>query len=232
MRWYRSFDLVTSEDVNNEHVVRIHSASHSVVSGNLAGLFRYTYALIIRNVSSSDNGYYWCQIVANETHFSSSPYVNLSVNTSSTSYRDIPPCPSPASVNYENPVCATILNETGDLRSTTNSRIVSPTAASHYNIMSNSLSSTAFSLNFHLPSTERASNQGICMTRPDVEHLEFVTCLGVTIPTAGFVLILIILLICCAGIYVCQRKKAKHEGKQKQIYLALMTLLYHIQLVL
>ena len=56
---------------------------------------------------------------------------------------------------------------------------------------------------------------GICMTKPNVEHPEFIACLGVTIPTAGFVLILIVLFICCAGIYVCRRKRAKQKGKQK-----------------
>ena len=103
--------------------------------------------------------------------------------------------PSP-SVDYEsNPVCANVT--TCDDQST--HLTPSPTADIP-----------------HTPSVVAPSsaNPGICMPGLDREDLGLTACLGVTIPTTGFVLILIILFICCVGIYVCQRKKTKQKGKQ------------------
>ena len=90
VRWYRSLDLVTSEDVSGDYEVLLHYSSIPISFGHLTGLFRNVYALVIRNVSYSDNGYYWCQIIANETCLSPSPYVNISVSTVSTEKY---PCP-------------------------------------------------------------------------------------------------------------------------------------------
>ena len=67
VRWHRSLDLVTSEDITDEYVVQIQSASLPVMSGNMTGLFKDSYSLIIHNISSSDSGYFWCQIITNET---------------------------------------------------------------------------------------------------------------------------------------------------------------------
>ena len=83
MRWYRSLDLVTSEDVTDEYISRLR-LSYLVSSGDLAGLYKDLYILTILSVSSSDNGYYWCQIINNQTCLSSLPYVNISVTTAST----------------------------------------------------------------------------------------------------------------------------------------------------
>ena len=79
VRWYRSLDLVTSEDVTDEHAVQINSASLPVMSGNLTGLFRDTYSLIIRSIGPANNGYYWSQIAADDTCTIPSPYVKISV---------------------------------------------------------------------------------------------------------------------------------------------------------
>ena len=101
VRWYRSLDLVTSEEVTDdlEHESRLHS-SNLVMTGDLAGLYEDLYVLSIVNVSFSGNGYYWCQIVNNQTCLSPSSYVNISVTTTSTE--------SSCFVDYDNnPVCAT-----------------------------------------------------------------------------------------------------------------------------
>ena len=195
VRWYRSLNLVTSEDVTDEHDVQINSAS---LPANSTGLFRDTYSLIIRNITSQNNGYYLCQIITNETCLSRSPYVNISVSTASTS-TESPPCPS---FDYgENPVCATTVK--ASIMSTEDKSLcLTPTS-----LYRTSVNSAV------IPSTQPART-GFCMTELDTRHLEFIACLGVTVPTAGFVLILIILFICCAGIYVCRRKKLR-KGKQK-----------------
>ena len=110
VRWYRSIDLVTSVDITNEYTIQKGlTSSEPFSSGRFAGLYGDTYILLIRNISSSDSGYYWCQIITNETCSSPSPYVNISVSTVSTDQ-----CPF---VDYwDNPVCANVT--TCDLQST------------------------------------------------------------------------------------------------------------------
>ena len=182
VRWYRSMylNLINSEDVTEEYKTQKQLAELPSASG----LFRDTHGLIIHNISSADDGFYWYRIitVTNESCSHPSPYVNVLVGTESI---NSDPCPS---ISYEK--CANVSTcETQSLP----------------------VSSTASSPTMNITSLKA----GICMTKPNVEHLEFIACLGMTIPTAGFVLILIILFICCAGIYVCRRKRAKQKGKQK-----------------
>ena len=55
VKWYKSLDLVTSEDLTDEYDVLVRLAALPVMSGNLIGLFRNTFYLIIHNISSSDN---------------------------------------------------------------------------------------------------------------------------------------------------------------------------------
>ena len=83
VRWYRSIDLDTSVDITNVYVIQEGYGSYSepFSSGRFTGLFRHTYRLVIHNISSSDGGYYWCQITINGTCSSPSPYVNHSVST-------------------------------------------------------------------------------------------------------------------------------------------------------
>ena len=105
--WYRSLDLVTSEDVTDEYYFRELHTSVLVTSGGLAGLYKDLYVLSILDISSSDNGYYWCQVVANGICLSSSFYVSISVSTASA--EDALRCSSLASVDYhDDPLCATV----------------------------------------------------------------------------------------------------------------------------
>ena len=239
VRWFRSLDLVTSEDVTDEHDAPVRPASNPFMSSYyiLTGLFRDLYSLNIRNISSSDNGYYWCQIITNETCLSSSPYVYISVSTVSTAsfscsfhdYESSPVCATNGtclslspSVNLSvNTVSAKsfpyTIHEYGS-----NSVFATTVKPSVVSTEDKSPSSTFTSLYPRSTNPSRfASSQpasaGICMTELNTEYLEFVTCLGVTIPTAGFVLILIIMFICCVGIFVCRKKRAKWKGKYKLI---------------
>ena len=102
VRWYRSMDLVTSEDVTDEHDAVVRPASLPVMSGNLAGLFRDTYSLIIRSIGPANNGYYWSQIEANDTCTIPSPYVKISVNNSMVSVDNDYLCSSVLMFNYQN----------------------------------------------------------------------------------------------------------------------------------
>ena len=209
--WYRSLDLITVTDEYKPSGISPFLLSAN--SGNLAGLFKVIYTLTIRNISSSDSGYYWCQIINNQTCLSPSPYVNISINTSLMTAEDMPPC---SYIDYmKNPVCASIYSNCS--QSSSYSRIASPTIHILNMTSSTALNNMSLKKLHHTSSIAVSSSPTarICMTEPNTAYPEFIACLGVTVPTAGFVLILIILFICCAGIYVCQRKRAKQKGKQK-----------------
>ena len=75
VKWYRSLDLTRDEEIINEYEVQNTSTSLPTNSSasRLYGLFRYFYSLIIRNTSSSDEGYYKCRIIHNKSCLSFSP---------------------------------------------------------------------------------------------------------------------------------------------------------------
>ena len=126
VRWYRSLDLVTSRDITDEYYFRELYTSVLVTSGGLAGLYKDLYVLSILDISSSDNGYYWCQVVASRICLSPSFYVNISVSTASA--EDTLQCPSLASVDYQDdPLCATV----ADCDKTVEHNTVSITVNSH-----------------------------------------------------------------------------------------------------
>ena len=202
VRWYRSSDLISCKDVTDKYDAQVRLASNPFMSGNLAGLFKDTYTLIIRNITSSDNGYYLCQIITNETCLSQSPYVNISVSTAST---ESSPCPS---FDYgSNPVCATAItcDEPSEYLTLSSSSFAQPaTATFNVKLESSTILTTGVKASIvstvdkslHLtptslyptsvnsstiPSTHPAST-GICMTELDTKHMEFIACLGVTVP--------------------------------------------------
>ncbi len=74
----------------------------------------------------------------------------------------------------------------------------------------NSSSSTPLSVS--TPSAKPTQLE-LCRGDLNVTNLGFVACLGVTVPAAGFTLILMIILICCAGICICWRKKTRRKGE-------------------
>ena len=129
VRWYRSLDLVTSEDVTDEYTVQNHSASLPVMSGNLTGLFRDTYSLIIRSISPANNGYYWSQIVADDTCTIPSPYVKISVNNSMVSVDNDYLCSSVLMFNYQNCAACNAPSTPTTLLSTADSHTVNMTTS-------------------------------------------------------------------------------------------------------
>ena len=116
VRWYRSLDLVTSEELTaaaDKYDFKDLHSSGLVLSGDFAGLYKDLYVLSIVNVSSSDNGYYWCQIINDQTCLLPSPYVNISVTTASNANG------CSFGVDYENNSdCSNITNETCTFLST------------------------------------------------------------------------------------------------------------------
>ena len=134
VRWYRSLNLVTSEDVTGVHDTQLVHSSSPFSYGFLTGLFRDTYSLSIRNITSSDNGYYWCQIIANETCLSPSPYVNISVRdvSYSTASTDSLVYPLLYHAYGSNPVCATAItcDEPSEYVTLSSSSFAQPATAS------------------------------------------------------------------------------------------------------
>ncbi|XP_064395519.1 uncharacterized protein LOC135342654 isoform X3 [Halichondria panicea] len=65
-----------------------------------------------------------------------------------------------------------------------------------------------------LTSSTTTTQLELCRGALNVANLGFVACLGVMVPAAGFTLILMVILICCAGICICWRKKTKRKVAQ------------------
>ena len=111
VRWYWSLYLVASKEVTaaaDKYVFSDLFSSELVSTGDFVGLYKDLYILSIVNISFSDNGYYWCQIISDQTCLSPSPYVNIS--SSVTTASDVNSCS--LSVNSgNNPVCASMTNE-------------------------------------------------------------------------------------------------------------------------
>ena len=149
-------------------------------------LFEYRYQLIIHYVNSSNNGVYWCQLSADRFCFIPSAYtVNTSLNGSDCS-----------EFNYQqSPFCAV---------DNSSSCQVIPTSSI------NTMSSTTLSVSTP-PATP--TQPELCRGKLELTNLGFVACLGVTVPAGGFTLILMIILICCAGICICWRKKTRRKGE-------------------
>ena len=71
VEWYRSRDEQTA-GIEIENLTHTHISIHS--SGNFNSTTFIQYRLDIKNFSDSDRGYYWCQMVVNNTALPPSPY--------------------------------------------------------------------------------------------------------------------------------------------------------------
>ena len=148
VRWYRSLDLVTSEDVTDEYDAVVRPASFTVMSGNLAGLFCDTYSLIIHSIGPANNGYYWSQIVAKDTCSVPSPYVKISVNNSMVSVDNDSLCPSVLMFNYQNCAACNAPSTPMTLSSAAGSHTVNMTTSTTSHFQQTS-SKTASSMTTH-----------------------------------------------------------------------------------
>ena len=226
VRWYRSLDLVTSEDVTDEYMIRDIHESVPVSSGNFTGLYQDLYALSIVNISSSEGGYYWCQILSDQACLSSSPYVYISVNTTSE-YTD-----NDCSIDYQsNPVCALETKATCAILSTSTEVSLPPKATHDYSFTPETPSRLVAPERTHLALSSSSIGDGIYHApiattsgSPNFETDIFSTDkndpdpLIVTIPTVGCVIFLIALIISFAGIYSCQRRTRRRKGEQNVRY--------------
>ena len=204
VRWYRSLDLVTSEEVTDEHDARVSFASLPAMSGYLTGLFRDSYALIIRNISSSDNGYYWCQIIANETCLSPSPYVNISVSTV-TNEGFL--CPSFDYVS--NPVCANTVtcDEASEYVTLSSSSFAQPATASFNIKLESSTILTTSASSIPLLTISTSSVPLPCPSNPTSPAL-----VG---PLSSIIVLLVLtLLLTITAFVVAWKKREKRAGGQ------------------
>ncbi len=199
VKWFRSTELMNEEDITPVYVNTLTTATipFSGSENILNGLYEDTYTLKITNFSHSDNGSYWCQI-RNELGnvcLIPSAYVNITVGINKT-------CPT---VQYERvSTCA----ESNDSSCYT-------TAIPSQQVISSPVSISATvtsSLNALVVNTPPSSQLNLCSGKPKIQNLAFVACLGVTVPAAGFVLILALVLICCTGVCLCWRKQTRKKG--------------------
>ena len=152
---------------------------------SINGLFEDRYQLIIRSINSSNNsGVYWCQLSADRFCFIPSVYVNITVNTS---------------LNGSD--CSEFKYHQSQVCAVDNSSSCQVISTSSINTMSSTPPVMTSQLN-------------LCHGKLELKNLGFAACLGVTVPAAGFTLILMIILICCAGICICWRKKTRRKGER------------------
>ena len=113
VNWFRSVGLKTDkmigplEEIVGKYNITVTIRKESFIdeASPFYQLYRDLYELTIRNISSSDNGWYWCEIEGNETCFDRSLFVNISVNTSISSIGPDSVCQS---FRYgSSPACAT-----------------------------------------------------------------------------------------------------------------------------
>ncbi len=196
LKWYRNIESVV-EDISDryESSVVFTKIAFNSLNSPIDGLFQDNYKLTIGNINSSDSGVYWCHLSAGGFCFIPSAYVNITVNTSLNGN-------SCSSVNYQqSPVCA--LNNPSSCQ-------VTPTP------LLQTMSSTITSISpvmTSLTSSATTTQLELCRGALNVTNLGFVACLGVTVPAAGFTLILMVILICCAGICICWKKKTRRKGE-------------------
>ena len=197
LKWYRNIESVV-EDISDryENVMMTVQVAFNDSNSPINGLFQDNYKLIIRSINSSDSGVYWCHLSADELCFIPSAYVNITVNTSLNKNG----C---SSVNYQrSPVCAVVDNSS--------SCQVTPTPS--LQTMSSIVTPISPVMTSITPSATTTQLE-LCRGDLNVTNLGFAACLGVTVPAGGFTLILMIILICCAGICICWKKKTRKKGE-------------------
>ena len=206
VKWYRRIESVI-EDITGRYENYIMSAQLAFDSPNtqINGLFQDEYMVTIGNINSSDSGIYWCQLSTDEFCFIPSAYVNITVNTSLIGN-------SCSSVNYQrSPVCALNNLSSCQVTSTPLLQTMSPTLS--LQTMSSTVKSISPVMTSFTLAAPHTQLELLCHGELNVTNLGFVACLGVTVPPAGFTLILIIILICCAGICICWRMKTRKKGE-------------------
>ena len=208
VKWYRNNESVI-ENVTDRYENSKTSTKNEFNSSNTSmnGLFEDRYQLIIRNVNSSDSGVYWCQLSADGFCFIPSAYLNITVNTSLNGSES-----NCLNVNYmRSPVCALSNPSSCQVIPTSSVHIMSSTPS----ILNMIMSSTPLSTSPVNTPSATPTQLELCHGKPNLNKLGFVACLGVTVPAAGFTLILMIILICCAGICICWRKKTRRKGESR-----------------
>ncbi len=209
VKWYRRIESVV-EDISDkyENSMMLSKVAFSSSGTNLInGLFEDEYKLTIGNINFSDSGVYWCQLSADGFCFIPSAYLNITVNTSLNGSES-----NCLNVNYmRSPVCALSNPSSCQVIPTSSVHIMSSTPS----ILNMIMSSTPLSTSPVNTPSATPTQLELCHGKPNLNKLGFVACLGVTVPAAGFTLILMIILICCAGICICWRKKTRRKGESR-----------------
>ena len=218
VNWFRSTDLKTDkigplEEIVGKYSIIVvrRSASITYEGTPFYQLYRDFYELTIRNISSSDNGCYWCEIEGNETCFDRSRFVNISVNTniSSTSpdsvcqpfhYGPSPVCATSTCSTTKTPPLVPLTPSTGSLYlyiPTTTSKVLS-TSTNTITLTPTTLPTmvlTCYSIDS--PDGENLPNTGVCIV------------LSVLVGS----LLIILMMICCIGVCIYCRKRKRRRCK-------------------
>ena len=225
VNWFRSIGLEADkvgplEEVVGKYKIIVHRRSiiPADEGSSFYQLYRDPYELIIRNISSSDNGCYWCEIEGNETCFYRSLFVNISVNTNINSISPNSDCQP---FHYgSSPVCATCTCSTQT--KTTPLVPLTPSTGSLYYIpttTSKVLSTTMNTITLTpttLPTMTFTDCYNIDINDPQVSEVNLQK-IGVCIilPVLVGSLLIMLMMICCIGVCIYRRKRKRKRRRCK-----------------
>ena len=214
VNWFRSIGLKADkigplEEVVGKYSIIVHrrSASFADEGNPFYQLYRDFYELTIHNISSSDNGCYWCEIEGNETCFDRSLFVNISVNTSVSSispdiycqsfhYRSSPVCATRTCSTTKTTPLVTLTLSTGlqYYIPTTPSKVL-PTTMNTITLTPTTLPTIGFTCGMIVPDYNNLPglNIGVC----------------IVLPVLVGSLLIILMMICCIGVCVYCRKRRR-----------------------
>ena len=197
---------------SSKYSLLINLAVESLNNKSISALFNDEYTLIIQNFTTSDFGYYWCQIVVNDTCLLlPSPYGHIAENTTAKACSEstsilrqvvLPPtcARSDSSIDKfsSSPSSPTTVAST-QFTSTTQNRPVSSTRT--IIIPSNTGS----------PSSSVTVPSATNMSRCDVNKPQCYGAIG-----GGIAVFLILsLIVMCVGLCICLRRRKRRKMLQK-----------------
>ncbi len=207
VKWFKKTELTNQEDIFNSTGMTLAKSGSELSnfctnSSDMRPIYQDIHMLVIKNFNHNDSGIYRCQII-NESEdicFGPSESVNIAIDT----VNEMNQIENVIVYYKRDPICAKIndsLCHHSAVTATPPQQTISSTLSTKNNTTTQNTHSTQLS----------PSQLNLCNGELNIQNLEFVACLGVTIPAVGLVLILVVNIICCIGICLCWRKQ-KRKG--------------------
>ena len=204
VRWFRSMDVtraISSTEVITTNILGGYADSSNVVTNSTFDtnctrglLYKDTFFLVIHNFTTDKDGYYWCQIVVNDSYLQLSQYAWFYAADSSSCKREYHFMTAPKSEIQ----CAENYTDTYTvITETTNTIIIAPSTTN----------STYVATNFPTSSSPTQTTVVLRMTESVIYVAGFFSALLVLL---GALVIILLLLLC-----VCKNKSHRKKIQMK-----------------